>query len=121
MHNSKDIWRLRPHMPHHARVLWVIALSHGTPMGVLSARLARLLDWCGGSGWEVEDTGGGCSALLKETGPGIFCRVTRANDPSMPQTFTDPILAGTYDADGRLTGKPAVFAGGIDEMLRSGE
>ena len=48
MHNSKDTWRLRPHMAHHARVLWLIALSHGTPMGTLSARLARLLDW-----WET--------------------------------------------------------------------
>lgn len=48
MHNSKDLWRTRPHMAHHARVLWLIALSHGTPMGTLSARLTQLLDW-----WET--------------------------------------------------------------------
>lgn len=82
---------------------------------------ARLLDWCEHNGWKIEDTGGGCSALLKEISAGMFCRVTRANDPSLPQNFTEPILAGTYDADDRLTaGKVMTFHGGIDEMLRSG-
>ena len=89
-------------------------------MADLALENARLLDWCEHNGWVIEDTGGGCSALLRKTGAKMFCRVTRANDPSLPQTFTDPIMAGTYDADDRLMGKPAVFAGGIDEMLRSG-
>ena len=89
-------------------------------MADLALENARLLDWCERNGWEIEDTGGGCSALLKKNGAGTCCRVTRANDPSLPQTFTEPVMAGTYDANDRLMGKPAVFAGGIDEMLRSG-
>jgi hypothetical protein len=89
-------------------------------MADLALENARLLDWCECNGWEIEDTGGGCSALLKETEPGTWCRVTRADDPGLPQTFTDPILAGKYDENGRLMGKTAIFAGGIDEMLRSG-
>lgn len=86
----------------------------------LALENARLLDWCERTGWEIEDTGGGCSAMLKQTGVGTCCRVTRVNDPSMPQTFTDPVMAGIYDADGHLVGKPVIFAGGVDEMLRSG-
>ena len=90
-------------------------------MSDLALENAQLLNWCEHNGWEIEDTGGGCSALLKEIGAGTFCRVTRANDPSMPQTFTEPILAGKYDADDRLmAGKAATYHGGIDEMLRSG-
>lgn len=89
-------------------------------MADLALENARLLDWCERNGWEIEDTGVGCSALLKEIGPGIFCRVTRANDPSMPLTFADPVMAGKYDENDRLMGETVIFAGGIDEMLRSG-
>lgn len=89
-------------------------------MADLALENARLLDWCERNGWEIEDTGGGCTALLKQTGAGTYYRVTRADNPSMPQTFTDPVMAGTYNADGYLAGTPAIFAGGIDEMLRSG-
>ena len=89
-------------------------------MADLALENARLLDWCERNGWEIEDTGGGCSALLRKTGVKMFCRVTRANDPSLPQTFTDPVIVGKYDENGRPMGEPAIFAGGIDEMLRSG-
>lgn len=90
-------------------------------MADLALENARLLDWCERNGWMVEDTGGRCSALLKKTGPKTMLRVTRANDPNMPQTFSEPILAGEYDANDRLVaGSPKTFAGGIDEMLRSG-
>lgn len=53
-------------------------------------------------------------------------RVTRLNDPVMPQTFCDPIMVGRYNESGRLTGLTGLtgqittFPGGVDEMLRSG-
>ena len=90
-------------------------------MADLALENARLLDWCERNGWEIEDTGGGCNALVKNTGPKTCCRVTRANDPSMPQTFSEPILAGKYGMDDRpAEGAPKTYAGGIDEMLRTG-
>jgi hypothetical protein len=89
-------------------------------MADLALENARLLDWCERNGWQVEDTGGGCTALLN-TEDGKVVRLTRLNDPSMPQTFGEPILAGEYDADDRpIAGGMKTFSGGIDEMLRSG-
>ena len=89
-------------------------------MAELALENARLLDWCERNGWEIEDTGGGCTALLKQAGAGTCCRVTRVNDPSLPQAFTDPVVAGKYDENGHPVGVPVIFVGGIDEMLRSG-
>lgn len=89
-------------------------------MADLALENARLLDWCERNGWQVEDTGGGCTALLNTEG-GKVVRLTRLNDPSMPQTFGEPILTGEYDADDRpIAGRVKTFSGGIDEMLRSG-
>ena len=85
----------------------------------LALENARLLDWCERNGWEIEDTGGGCSAMFRPDGNGAI-RVTRLNDPVMPQTFCDPIMVGHYDKGDRLTGQATTFPGGVDEMLRSG-
>lgn len=88
-------------------------------MADLALENAHLLDWCERNGWEIEDTGGGCNAMYRADGKGAV-RVTRLNDPSMPQTFRDPIMVGHYDRADRLTGQATTFPGGIDEMLRSG-
>lgn len=91
-------------------------------MSDLALENAHLLDWCERNGWGIEDTGGGCSALLKKTGPGTFSRITLTNDPSMPQTFSDAIRVGQYDENDRQkSGLTATYHGGIDEMLQSGE
>ena len=88
----------------------------------LALENAGLLDWCERNGWQVEDTGGGCSALIKQVGKKLLRRITKADDPSAPQTFKDPIAAGQYDANDRLIeGSLKTYPGGIDELISAGE
>ncbi len=79
---------------------------------------AVLLDWCEREGWEEEDTGGGCSALIRAP-QGFVWRITKANDPSVPQTMGEPIIVGLYNLKDELIGEPQTFAGGIDEWIAS--
>ena len=85
----------------------------------LAMENARLLDWCGREGWEEEDTGGGCSALIRAP-EGMIQRITKADDPSMPQTMSESIAVGKYDSADNLLGEVRIFQGGIDEWLQRG-
>lgn len=90
-------------------------------MADLALENARLLDWCERNGWQVEDTGGGCSALIKQASPKLLRRITKADDPSAPQTFKDPITVGQYDSDDRLIdGSLKTYPGGVDELISDG-
>jgi hypothetical protein len=81
---------------------------------------AQLLDWCERNGWEVEDSGGGCSALIRQDGA-LVRRITRVEDPSAPQTMGEPARVGLYNAESGVLGNLGcwVYPGGIDEMLKS--
>ena len=80
---------------------------------------AHLVEWCEREGWEEEDTGGGCSALIRAA-KGIIKRITKADDPSAPQTMSEPVAFGRYNRSDELQGKIQIFKGGIDEWLRHG-
>jgi hypothetical protein len=85
----------------------------------LAMENAQLLDWCEREGWEVEDSGGGCSALIRQDGA-LVRRITRVEDPSTPQTMGEPVRVGLYNAESETPANPGswVYPGGIDEMLR---
>lgn len=83
----------------------------------LALENARLLDWCERNHWYEEDTGGGCTAFSRQT-QGVLLRITRNDDPSSPQTFSDPIALGRYDEVGNLIGSIMIFHGGIDQYLK---
>lgn len=85
----------------------------------LAMENARLLDWCAREGWEEEDTGGGCSALIRAP-KGLIQRITKVNDPSMPQTMNESVTIGLYNWNDELLGETQQFSGGIDEWLQSG-
>ena len=90
-------------------------------MADLALENARLLDWCERNGWQTEDSGGGCSAFIKQSGSQLLRRITKADDPSAPQTLQEPIAVGLYDADDHLIdGSPKTFPGGIDELISAG-
>jgi hypothetical protein len=82
----------------------------------LAMENAQLLDWCEREGWEEEDTGGGCSALIR-TPQGIIQRITKADDPSVPQTMSAPVAFGVYNRNDELQGEIRIFKGGIDEWI----
>ena len=87
----------------------------------LALENANLLDWCERNGWQVEDTGGGCSAFIKQSGSKKLRRITKADDPSAPQTFKDPIAVGQYDAkDHLIDGSLKTYPGGVDELISAG-
>lgn len=54
-------------------------------------------------GYDVVETGGGCTALQKfaKMGEG-YVLITDANDPSVPATADRPVLVGWYDDEGDL-------------------
>ena len=81
----------------------------------LALQNAWLLDWCERNGWELEDSGGGCSALVKSRGDKTM-RVTRKGEPIAPQTMSEAVEAGVYDREGRLIGSLASYDGGIAEV-----
>lgn len=85
----------------------------------LAMQNAELLDWCGREGWQEEDTGGGCTALIRAP-EGLIQRITREDDPSMPQTMSEPVAFGLYNWIDELQGELRIFKGGIDEWLASG-
>jgi len=87
----------------------------------LAMENAQLLDWCEREGWEVEDSGGGCSALIRMDGA-LVRRITRVEDPSAPQTMREPVGVGLYNAESEVLVNPGcrVYPGGIDEMLGAG-
>lgn len=84
----------------------------------LAMKNAELLDWCACEDWEEEDTGGGCFALIRTRGEGPIQRITRAGDPSIPQTMGDPIAFGEYGPNDRPLEEVRIFQGGIDEWLQ---
>lgn len=86
----------------------------------LAMQNAELLDWCAREGWQQEDTGGGCSALIRAP-KGLIQRITKVNDPSMPQTMDEPVSVGLYNWNDELLGQIRVFQGGIDEWIESGD
>ncbi len=77
---------------------------------------AWLLDWCEDRGWEIEDSGGGCSALVKEKNDKVL-QITKPDDPSAPQTLHEPVLLGIYDEDSSIVLDSSVFPGGISEIM----
>lgn len=78
---------------------------------------AYLVEWCEKEGWQEEDTGGGCSALIKYDGRNNATRITRENDPSAPQTMDESVVIGRYDHNDQLIGEILVLKGGINEWL----
>lgn len=86
----------------------------------LAMNNAYLLDWCEREGWELEDSGGGCSALIRQDGA-LVRRITRAEDPSAPQTMREPVMVGLYDAgtDRPVNSECRTYPGGIDELIGS--
>ncbi len=85
----------------------------------LALENARLVEWCEREGWEEEDTGGGCSALIRAL-DGIIQRLTKADDPSAPQTLSEPVVFGLYNWNDELLGEIRIFQGGIEEWIESG-
>jgi hypothetical protein len=85
----------------------------------LAMKNAELLDWCSREGWQEEDTGGGCSALIRAP-EGLIQRITKADDPAMPQTMSEPVAYGLYNWNDELLGEIRIFQGGIDEWIESG-
>ncbi len=85
----------------------------------LAMQNAELIEWCGREGWQEEDTGGGCTALIRAP-EGLIQRITKADDPSMPQTMSESVAVGLYNWNDELLGEIRVFQGGIDEWLKSG-
>ena len=83
----------------------------------LAMQNALLLDWCAREGWEEEDTGGGCSALVRAP-EGLIQRITKADDPAMPQTMSEPVAYGLYNWNDELLGEIRIFQGGIDEWIQ---
>ena len=78
---------------------------------------AYLVEWCEKESWEEEDTGGGCSALVKSEAGGMVTRITRESDPSAPRTMGEPVCVGRYSADDKLIGNVQQFKGGINEWI----
>ena len=85
----------------------------------LAMKNAELLDWYAREGWEEEDTGGGCSAMIRAP-KGMIQRITKADGPSVPQTMSEPIAFGEYDSADNLLGEVRIFQSGIDEWLQRG-
>lgn len=77
---------------------------------------AWLLDWCGDHGWEIEDSGGGCSSLIREQNRKIV-RITKDDDPTAPQTMDEPVLIGIYADSDDTSPEQATFLGGISEIM----
>jgi len=80
---------------------------------------ARLVEWCEKEGWQEDDMGGGCTALIRAP-TGIIQRITRTDDPSVPQTMKDSIAVGFYNWNDELLGECRIFQGGIEEWIESG-
>jgi hypothetical protein len=80
---------------------------------------AELRDWCAREGWQEEDAGGGCTALIRAP-EGLIQRLTKADDTSMPQTMDEPVVFGLYNWNDELLGEVRIFNGGIDEWIQSG-
>ncbi len=78
---------------------------------------AQLVEWCEKEGWAEEDTGGGCSSLIKNNEAGGVTRITRANDPSAPQYMAEAVVVGRYDKNDRRVGSIQTFRGGINEWI----
>ena len=85
----------------------------------LAMKNAELLDWCAREGWEEEDTGGGCTALIRAP-EGFIQRITKVDDPSIPQTMEEPVAFGLYNWNDELLGEIRIFQGGFDEWIESG-
>jgi len=83
----------------------------------IALKNAYLVEWCEREGWEEEDTGGGCFALTKNGRDGTITRITRANDPSVPQIMGEPVSIGRYDQNDQLLGEIQFFKGGINGWL----
>jgi hypothetical protein len=80
---------------------------------------AELIDWCEQEGWQEEDTGGGCTALIHAP-KGLIERITKADDPSVPQTMSEPVAVGLYNWNDEPLGELRIFKDGIDEWLTTG-
>jgi hypothetical protein len=54
------------------------------------------------NGWDLTETGGGCTALRHDMGEGWEALVTQVVDPSAPESEDEPCRLGVYDPDGGL-------------------
>lgn len=83
----------------------------------LAMKNAELLDWCARNGWDLEDTGGYCTAFIKQEKPGLVRRATRTNDPSVPQTLYEPVIIGMYDDDDLGIGPITTLSQGMSMLI----
>jgi len=55
--------------------------------------------------------------LVKVDEDSVTTRITRADDPSVPQSMGEPVAIGRYDKDDHLLGEVRTFKGGINEWI----
>jgi hypothetical protein len=86
----------------------------------LALENANLVAWYRNHDWQEEDTGGGCSALYRAS-KGVVTRITRVDDPSIPQTMFEPVIVGRYNFDDERLDENRLFRKGIVEWIQEGE
>jgi hypothetical protein len=86
----------------------------------LAIENANLVAWYRNHDWQEEDTGGGCSALYRAS-KGVVTRITRADDPSIPQTMFEPVIVGRYNRDDERLEEDRFFKNGILEWVQEDE
>lgn len=47
---------------------------------------------CARYAWDYEETGGGMDSLARQFGPSISARITRADDPTAPESVDDDVV-----------------------------
>jgi len=77
---------------------------------------AWLLDWCDDHGWQIEDSGGGRSALVRKRN-GKIVRIERSGEPSAPQTLDEPVLLGINANSSDVAPEQVMFPSGISEIM----
>lgn len=79
-----------------------------------TGKVARTFrQWMALDGWTLEGTGGGCEAYTKETASGPVFYLTRQDDPSAPESITEPCDVGLYN------GHDDVSAGHVLDWTRA--
>jgi len=96
----------------------VLDVSDYEALEAFALQNAWLMQWCSDHGWEIEDSGGGCSALLREHNRRIV-RMTKDDDPTAPQTMDEPVLLGIYADLDDDSPELSTFLGGITEIISS--
>jgi hypothetical protein len=61
--------------------------------------MSAVSDLLTANGWEHEETGGGCTAWTKGDDGSWYWMITRADDPSAPESMDEPVTVGQYRLD----------------------